>query len=763
MTKWSDDQMIRYRPWFFASLFYVLLTVVQTWPLVTETARVLPHDLGDPVLNTWIIWWNAHAVPFTARWWNAPAFWPSSGAFGFSETLLGLTPITSSIQWAGGSPVTAYNVAFLLTFPLSALAAHALAHRLTNRHDAALVAGLVYGFSPFRIAHFPQIQVLTSYWMPLALVGLHGYVTERRRRWLWLFAAAWLMQALSNGYYLLFFPVLVALWLFWFVGTWEQVRTLGGVLIAWGVACVPLVPLLLGYERVHAAYGLTRAGAEAGFGADLTSLFDASPLLKFWTLQRFHQPEGELFPGFVALGLALLLVVGWLMRKGRPARTPTSCLVLLSLSLLFIVVAVSPLIAGPWAITIGRVTLLSVGVPHKPLTIGLLLLVFALVQEPRFSSAWRRRSPVLFYALATGFMYLLSLGPQPRFLGAPFIYKAPYAWLNLLPGYDAIRVPARFAMLAVLCLSVTAAFSFARLSAGTGRFLRLAIASLVAAGILVDSWIGTMPLRALPERLQTLESSPAGVSVMEVPLGDTFEDVIAMYRGMYHRRPVVNGYSGFFPPSYDVLHRGMDLRDPSVFDAVTAWGPVIVALDKGRDADGRWAKVLTDRPGTLRRGEESGHAFFLLPSGAPAVDPAMSGRLPIRSAVASINGERFHLALDGKPDTEWESGPQRGVEVVTVDLGGRRVVDGLSMTIGSRLADFPRQIAIETSDDGREWETRWEGSGTPAAVAGAVRQPLDLPVTFALPHIPARLVRLRQLGQDPVSSWSISELSVFGR
>ena len=85
---------------------------------------------------------------------------------------------------------------------------------MTGRHDAALIAGLIYGFNPFRIAHFPQIQVMTSYWMPLALLGLHGYVDTRKTRWLCVFAVAWLMQALSNGYYLVFFPVLVVFIIF---------------------------------------------------------------------------------------------------------------------------------------------------------------------------------------------------------------------------------------------------------------------------------------------------------------------------------------------------------------------------------------------------------------------------------------------------------------------------------------------------------------------------------------------------------------------
>ena len=31
----------------------------------------------------------------------------------------------------------------------------------------------------------------------------------------------------------------------------------------------------------------------------------------------------------------------------------------------------------------------------------------------------------MFYTLATGLMYLLCFGPQPRFLGVPFMDRAP--------------------------------------------------------------------------------------------------------------------------------------------------------------------------------------------------------------------------------------------------------------------------------------------------------------------------------------------------
>ena len=97
----------RVAPWLAAAFCYAGLAVALTWPLAAHLSTVLPHDLGDPVLNTWILWWNAHTVPASARWWNAPMFWPAQGAFAFSEHLLGISVFGTPIQWMGGSAVTA--------------------------------------------------------------------------------------------------------------------------------------------------------------------------------------------------------------------------------------------------------------------------------------------------------------------------------------------------------------------------------------------------------------------------------------------------------------------------------------------------------------------------------------------------------------------------------------------------------------------------------------------------------------------------------
>jgi hypothetical protein len=58
----------------------------------------------------------------------------------------------------------------------------------------------------------------------------------------------------------------------------------------------------------------------------------------------------------------------------------------------------------------------------------------------------RHHSEVAFYVLAAVVMWALSLGPEPRLNGVPLGVPGPYAALARLPGFDGMRVPARFWM-----------------------------------------------------------------------------------------------------------------------------------------------------------------------------------------------------------------------------------------------------------------------------------------------------------------------------
>jgi hypothetical protein len=294
-----------------------LVTVVFTWPLPIRLAGAVPHDGGDPLLVTWLLWWSTHVMPLTERWWNAPAFYPAAGVFAFSETLLGLAPITAPILWAGLPPLAAYNTAFVSSFFLSGVAGWVLGFVLTRRHSAALVCGAAFAFNPYRLAHLYHLQLLASFWMPVSLASLHLYSRGGAARWAVLFAGTWLMQALTSGYYFFHFSLLVALWLLWFGRRWPAKRLMT-LALCWFLAALVMLPLLVGYKRIQRSYGFRRTPGEiAYYSADVAGVWSAAPASRVWhSLDGVDNPESLLFPG---LTIVLLAGIGVLRLRKRPA------------------------------------------------------------------------------------------------------------------------------------------------------------------------------------------------------------------------------------------------------------------------------------------------------------------------------------------------------------------------------------------------------------------------------------------------------------
>jgi hypothetical protein len=62
-----------------ACAWYALLTCAMTWPVVLHLSTGIPENLGDPLLNVWILGWDAshflkvlHGhVGALAGFWNA--------------------------------------------------------------------------------------------------------------------------------------------------------------------------------------------------------------------------------------------------------------------------------------------------------------------------------------------------------------------------------------------------------------------------------------------------------------------------------------------------------------------------------------------------------------------------------------------------------------------------------------------------------------------------------------------------------------------
>lgn len=751
----------RVSPWIIAAIAYASVALVLTWPLAPNLSRAVAHDAGDPLLNATILWWNATVPPLSAGWWNFPIFWPATGALALSEHLLGLSMVATPLQWLGASPVGAYNLLVLLSFPLAALSAHALAYALTRRHDAASVAGVLFGFSPYRTSQLAHVQVLWSLWLPIALLALHRYGETGRRRWIVLFGVAWLMASASNGYFIFYFGVLVAAWITWFLfrrGRWTRAAA---AVVTWTLASLPLVPLLSMYQRVQGRLGLVRDLSEVKlFSAQLESILAVSS--DAWLGHGRQLPEGQLYPGFAALTLpaAALGIALWQRRSvSDEPRWRFVHHLAIAVAVICAAAALSIAIVGPWSIGLRGLTLLSVDDASKALTASVAALVIAVASSAIARDAWRRSSPLAFYTAAAALMFTMALGPQPATHDRELLHYGPYWLLMQLPGVSALRAPGRFGTLLTLCIATASAAAFARLT----RASHIAVVAAGAAigATLVEAWIPVMPLGTLPGPIPALAAETARDStpVVEVPLGAVYGDVAAVARLPFHRRPVVNGYSGYVPPHYDVLRIGLTLGDADVLTELARAAPILVVVDR---RDHEWSTSLAANGGLLTAQDQHSRVYRISARDAPAdsSDPP----LPIASVSSNVGVELVPRMTDGDLRTEWNTRrTQSGGEEIVIDLGRNRFVSEVVTSLGPFRVDFPRRLAVDCAPDGGEWQRCWEGSTTAIALRATLDDPSNPVLRVPVRSGTVRRVRLRQTAVDPRNGWSIAELGVLGR
>jgi hypothetical protein len=551
---------------------YTAVALLATWPLLSGLSRLVPWDLGDPVLVMWILAWDCEQLLAIlggdlgriATFFDAPMFYPAPLTLAYSEHLLAQAIQGLPIYAVTRDPILTYNLLFLSTFILSGLGAYLFVRELTGDARAAFVAGLLFAFAPYRMPQGPHLQVLSAQWMPFALYGLRRYLDTGRVRPLAGAVAAVVALHHSSIYHMLYVAPFAAAYVLWELvqrGLWRRWQTLAALATAAAAVVVLTVPLLLPYVAVRETLELGRTRGETiRYSADVYSYATAAAGQATWgaAARAFPKPEGDLFPGLTTIALALLGMALWRRETSDEAEKRPWLVWTLRVALVLHLIAIAAVLLnrrmlldlGLFTISISDANQLLV----RPAVLAVMIAVLSAAARVRMRSFLRTRG---FFVFALVAAVWLSLGPAPRSLGVPIELASPYALLyEHVPGYDGLRVPARLATVVTLMLAVLAGLGTAVI--GRRRFAAgaIGVACVVA---LAESVILPLPVERLarparaPAAYHALAREPASTVVAELPLGDVEGDLRAMFFGLAHRRPILNGYSGFFPPHYTLL------------------------------------------------------------------------------------------------------------------------------------------------------------------------------------------------------------------
>ncbi len=669
-------------------------------------ARTIAGGLADPLLNTTILAWDANRFWHgLAGLWDAPFLYPHRHTLAYSEHLLGIAIFTAPIEWLSGSPIVAYNVAYVGSYILAGFGMFLLVRALTGRLDAALLAGLVFELTPYRLAQSTHLQVLMNGWMPIGLWALHRYFATGDRRWMAAFAAAFALTGLSNGYYFYFFlvPVVVVSAVEFARTPLPRLRVTADFAVAALAVLVIVAPIAWVYLRLQLDLGFVRTDEDlGGLSARLSDYFRVPPGGWDWRgLLAAGGGERELFHGFVAIAFGLL------------------------------------------------------------------------------GAAVVRTRVVATYAAITVLAVWLSMGPA----GGPL-----YPWLyNHLPGFNGLRVAARFSSIVVLGLAVLAGAGFAwvlaRLPRGAGTAWAIAIGGIILLEGQHRAFVSDVPFAVQQSwdrvAYEWLRTSPRGATLeLNIAQQDDFHPFTTTYQlaALVHRHPIVNGYSGFKSALQEWLGGpASPLYEPGqlaeTLTGLRAIGVRYVLLHDATFKSPGDATKLADRirsaPGQIAEEHRFGETWaWRLADPPPAPPPSEALRLldpRTMTADASHQRSRLEFLLDGDLDTRWLSGgPQAGDEWIELRFAHPVDVARIGLLSEARSQyDYPRHLAIDSIADGQATPL-FDGSIVAKLIQAVAIDEQRPEVDVDLPPNLSAAVRLRQTAQAD-RWWSIHELRVWTR
>jgi hypothetical protein len=554
-----------------AVVFFGLLTVAATWPLVLHfTDRVPGWYIADNYEYLWKMWWFKHALfdlhqsPLVAP----QLFYPEGFQLANAELVPLATVLGLPLTWAWGE-IPTYNLIILMSFVLSGWAVFALLYKITRSVWAGLLAGTLFVLSPYHVVRYGGILPLSSVeGLPLFLLGVEGWAQSGRHRWAVLAALGFVVAAWGSLYYAFGLALVGPIYVLWrrrrarvAVDSRQAWISLG---VAAGICVIALMPLALVYFNLSRQVSLRIPLEDVDFwSASLTDYLIPPALNPIWgEWARAHLLTVP--PEYPQIGLEFVLGVGWVCllfavygaRHGASPARPA----LIALTLTALVLSFGPRLHwGRYPITIPA--------PAKVV------------------DAFERLMNAIGNVLPAHEAY-------PASGGAGLTVPLPALILRwLLPPLQGMRAWNRFAAfvsLGAACLAGLGIAAWLRREVirpgdpiGRQRSKLLASGAIALSLAVFELWPGKIPLQPVGPRAVDLwlASQPGQFTIMELPLNSALSAPQMLY-SRYHGKRTAFAYGTYFPYWYRQQYPELSkCPEQACLDRLRSWGVRYVLLN----------------------------------------------------------------------------------------------------------------------------------------------------------------------------------------
>ena len=449
--------------------FFVLVSILMVGPHVVPPTRInaLPYAHEDSNIFLWGFWWVKRCLlEWHDPYWADFLFYPLGTSLAFHPLPLTYGLFSFPIQVLLGDLtglVVAFNCVIFVSFVLSGFGAYRLAVYVTGNQLGGWIGGLIFAFMPFHFLNMNSLHLLAIEVLPFYVLSLLK-LWDRPSVHQGIFLAAALAVAYYTSLeYALYLLIFSALWLIYkLVFSYKDFQRKFLTHLALASLCfiVFAAPLL---SKQAPMLFLEHSAIRLDFDE---VVFWSPAILSFVTPSRAHPVYGDAMS--FAGDLRNATTQNWGMRS---------------------------------EISLGFVTL------------GLAFVALAGL----------RRDGRMFWGLAALWFICLTLGPYLRVTGT-WLTGIPLPYLffyKYLPFFQEGRDPTRFMPLAVLMLSVLAAFGVRDLLERTHRKERLTLFTVILSGLILfenmSGWVGSYRPEVNPV-YNKLGQMPADFAIIDLTM-----------------------------------------------------------------------------------------------------------------------------------------------------------------------------------------------------------------------------------------------------
>jgi hypothetical protein len=275
-------------------------------------------DHFDILFNMWRLEWVRHALLTSpGDLFNGNQFYPERGVFAYSDAMMVQSLIALPLLSAGLPVILVHNLLLLGAMAASGIGMFVLARYLWGNPSAAIVAGIIFAFAPYRFSHFMHLELQWAMWMPWAFWAMQRTLDTGALRYGLLTGLFMALQLTSSIYYGLFLAIILA------AVSAIQASVMGRRAVR-AVAALAAGALILAvtawvysgpYRQTSAKVGLRDTGEIRRFSADKTSYLRVPETNWLLGGRRAGGTEVSLYPGVVPVALGLISLAA--MRPSR--------------------------------------------------------------------------------------------------------------------------------------------------------------------------------------------------------------------------------------------------------------------------------------------------------------------------------------------------------------------------------------------------------------------------------------------------------------